>query len=315
MQFFSETLAAVGRAPQHHYPDVNVFDVRAYSTEIPTSISGALLSRLLRDINDTTNNSKLRLSSMALNEDRIRALATFSGSVDIILIECTLEDNAECRDAFVQCLVRNRGPFQLHRCHIDYPILAAALTGNSRVSTLKLEGNERITGHNADAVARKGTLLRALAHNCGLVRLDLVTHAMSNEHWTMLCHQSLHMHSTLTDLYLRMTGPFIDASINRARLSNKDKAHITGLLADIIKANTVLHTIRLDNNERDNQIYVDTILPHLEMNLYRQRVHAIRTAEIHIRRPLLGRALQSKSVRQNPNLLWMFMSGNPDIVL
>jgi hypothetical protein len=305
--FLVRLLATVGRVQQQH-PEDNVFVLEARSkhpNSVPTPISGAALSCLLQA--NYSNLQKLKLSNMALNEEHIRALATVShraGSMDIILDKCSLEDDVECRNAFVQCLVRNRGPTQLYRCRIECPILAAALTGNSCVSRLKLGFN--IAGFHKEA------LVRALVHNCGLVQLDLAAHAMSNEHWTIMC-QSLQTHPALTDLDLRMTGPLIHGTANRARLSDEQKAHRTGLLADMVKANTVLYTIRLDHDERDNQIYVNTILPHLETNLYRPRVHAIKKAESRVRRPLLGRALQTKSVRQKPNLLWMLLSENPDI--
>jgi hypothetical protein len=302
--FLVRILATVGRVQQHHHhhPDDKGFVLRSYQSEVPPPISCAALSRLLQ--NDNSNLRKLNLSSMVLNEEHIRALATVSGSMEIILDECRLEDDVECRNGFVQCLVRNRGPTQLYRCRIECPILVAALTGNSCVSRLKLGFN--IAGFHKEA------LVRALVHNCGLVQLDLAAHAMSNEHWTIMC-QSLQTHPALTDLDLRMTGPLIHGTVNRARLSDEQKAHRTGLLADMVKANTVLYTIRLDHDERDNQIYVNTILPHLETNLYRPRVHAIKKAESRVRRPLLGRALQTKSVRQKPNLLWMLLSENPDI--
>jgi hypothetical protein len=312
--FLVRLLATVGRVQHHHHHHHHHHDkgfvLRSHQSEVPPHISCAALSPLLQD--DKSNIRKLTLSGMVLNEEHIRALATVSGSMEIILDDCRLEDDVECRNAFVQCLVHNRGPTQLYRCRIDDPILTAALTGNSRVSKLKLERNDNSTGHTANTVAHKGALLHALAHNCGIVKLDLATHPMSNAHWRTMC-QSLQMHPALTELDLRLTGPLIGASFNRVRLSNEQKAYRTGLLADMMKANTVLHTIRLDNDERDNRIYVDTILPHLETNLYRPRVHSIKKAESQIRRPLLGRTLQTKSVRQKPNLLWMFLSGNPDI--
>jgi hypothetical protein len=305
--FLVRLLATVGRLRQDHHPDDNVFVLRADQNDgVPPPISCAALSRLLQD-NDS-NIRKLKLCSMVLNEEHIRALATVSGSMEIILDQCRLEVDVECHNAFVQCLVRNKGPTQLNCCRIDYPILTAALTGNSRVSRLKLapdEGN-RVIAHHKEA------LLRALEHNCGLVKLDLATYGMRNEDLKTLC-ESLRMHPTLTDLDLRMTRPFIRTSFTRAKLSNVQKAHRTALWADIVKANTVLHTIRLDEYERDNKIYADTILPHLEMNLYRSRVLAIKKADSQIRRPLLGRALQSKSVRQRPNILWMILSANLDV--
>jgi hypothetical protein len=83
----------------------------------------------------------------------------------------------------------------------------------------------------------------------------------------------------------------------------------------MVQHNTVLHTINLSEYERDEKIYTELILPYLETNRYRPRVLAIKKADIQIRRPLLGRALQTKSVRNDSNILWMFLSGNADVVL
>jgi hypothetical protein len=50
--------------------------------------------------------------------------------------------------------------------------------------------------------------------------------------------------------------------------------------------------------------------PYLETNRYRPRVHAFKKADISLRL-----ALQAESVRNKSNLLRMFLSGNPDVVL
>jgi hypothetical protein len=82
----------------------------------------------------------------------------------------------------------------------------------------------------------------------------------------------------------------------------------------MVQENRVLLTIELERHERDDQIYKEMIKPYLETNLYRPRVLGIKKADIPLRRPLLGRALQTKSVRNKSNLLWMFLSGNQDVV-
>jgi hypothetical protein len=78
----------------------------------------------------------------------------------------------------------------------------------------------------------------------------------------------------------------------------------------------VLLTIDLNRDEKDAQIYAE-ILPYLETNLYRPRVLNIKKADIALHtRALLGWALQTKSVRNKSNLLWMSLSsGNHDVVL
>jgi hypothetical protein len=77
----------------------------------------------------------------------------------------------------------------------------------------------------------------------------------------------------------------------------------------------VLLTIKVSEHVRGDQIYTEMIHPYLETNLYRTRVLGIKKADISLRRPLLGRALQTELVRNNSNLLWMFLSGNQDVVL
>jgi hypothetical protein len=146
------------------------------------------------------------------------------------------------------------------------------------------------------------------------VKLDLNHRPISDENWTILC-QSLKGHPTLTTLDLRSTRPR-RVLLNGARIeiSDEQKAQRMRVLAETVKENRVLLTIDLEGYEKDAQIYAE-ILPYLETNLYRPRVLNIKKADIALRRALLGWALQTKSVRNKSNLLWMFLSGNQDVVL
>jgi hypothetical protein len=175
------------------------------------------------------------------------------------------------------------------------------LEGNSRVTRLQLA-----RGSATDDVG-KGAIFWSLAKNKGLLNLDLFHRSISEENWTILC-QSLKGHPTLTSLDLRSTSP-------RMPQNGEQKSARKRVVAEMMKENRVLHTIELSYNEKDFQIYVDMIHPYLETNLYRPRVLGIKKAEIQIRRALLGRALQTESVRNESNLLWMFLSGNQDVVL
>jgi hypothetical protein len=83
----------------------------------------------------------------------------------------------------------------------------------------------------------------------------------------------------------------------------------------MMEENRVLLTIALTANEKDDQIYEESIHPYLETNLYRPRVLGIKKADIALRRPLRGRALQTDLVRNKSNLFWMLLSGNQDIVV
>jgi hypothetical protein len=180
------------------------------------------------------------------------------------------------------------------------------LTGNSRVTKLEPSYQWR---NDADMAI----LFTALASNRGLVDLDLRSCYISDDNWSILC-QSLQAHPTLTSLNLRLTMPRSSTGII-IFLTDDQKAHRTGLLAETMQHNTVLLSINLPEDERDEQIYTESILPYQETNRYRPRVLAIKKADIQIRRPLLGRALQTKSVRNDSNILWMFLSGNADVVL
>jgi hypothetical protein len=83
------------------------------------------------------------------------------------------------------------------------------------------------------------------------------------------------------------------------------------LLADVVQRNEVLHTIHLREGDRDQRIYTEVILPHLEINMYRPRVLAVKkTGESPFREMVLGRALNS--VKSSPNLVWMLLSENVD---
>jgi hypothetical protein len=267
------------------------------------SMSGPALSHFFQESQD--NLQKFTLKDVILNEEQIRALATESRpEMEVILKHCILVRDSNWHAAFVQCLHRDGGPIRLNACQIDPHVLAAALEGNSRVTRLA------VAPHTSDA--EKGVIFRSLAENKSLVQLDLNGGPISDENWTTL-YNSVKGHPTLAILDLRNTIP---RAHNGARFPNAgQKAQRARVLAALVQENRVLHTIRLERTMRDKQIYVELILPHLETNLYRPRVLGINKVDIAFRRALLGLALQTESVRNKSNLLWMFLSGNQDVVL
>jgi hypothetical protein len=158
-------------------------------------------------------------------------------------------------------------------------------------------------------------IFRSLAENKSLVHLDLFGVSISDENLTTLC-LSLKGHPTLTTLDLQNTSPRSQYGTRaRTELSDEQMAQRTSVVAEMMKENRVLRTITFNDIERDEQIYAETIQPYLETNRYRARVLAIKKADIALRRPLLGLALQTRSVRKKSNVLWMFLSGNADVVL
>jgi hypothetical protein len=283
---------------------------------VPTPISGAALSHFFRD--SSRDNSNLRMvhfSGMALSEEQCLALATMprcldNNDVEIRLSCCSLADDGRGAAAatFIDCLRSDRGgPVSLFRCKIRSHILTNVLTGNSRVTRLKL-GYYDIS----DPILMSLLFGTVLASNRGLVDLDLRCHSISDESWSILCH-SLEKHPTLISLDLRDTRPTRQAS-EEVMLEQKRKR--TRAIADLLEQNTVLQTVHLSEQEREGQIHAKLIQPRLEMNLYRARVLAIKDRTQNdgpFREKLFGRALHY--VRSNPNLVQMFLSQNMDVVL
>jgi hypothetical protein len=271
----------------------------------PSPLTGAALSLFFQESQICLR--KVTLQEMALSEDQCRALATMSRlDIKVRISYCRLLNNVA--GAFAEFLQSNRGPVELHNCKIDSRNLASALAGNSRVTSLTQDSNSLWV--NDEAVMT--ILLTVLANNRGLVHLDLYNHYISDDNWTILC-ESLQAHPTLASLDLRNT--MSSHGYRRIVLTDDETVHRTRLLAEMVQRNTALHTIILSEGERDEQIYAEMILPYLETNRYRPRVLAIKKTDISFRRPLLGRALQAESVRNDPNLLWLFVSGNPDVLV
>jgi hypothetical protein len=59
-------------------------------------------------------------------------------------------------------------------------------------------------------------------------------------------------------------------------MADERNANRTRTLAELMQTNTILHSIRLSVEERDEDIYTESIQPRLEANLYRPRVLAIK---------------------------------------
>jgi hypothetical protein len=266
--------------------------INGRDSAVPPPISGQTLSLFFQESRDDLQ--KVWLDFMILNEDQCLALATMSRlDVELTMNGCSLSNGAA--GAFVEFLQSDRGPVKLQNCNIDSRIIASALTGDSRVTRFRPRA---LVTNDADIAV----LFTALANNRGLVDLDLNSCSISSDNWSILC-ESLKAHPSLTGLVLLYTS--------RSTLSDEQKAHRTCLLAEMMKENTVLHTIHLSANERDEQIYTEEIHPHLETNLYRPRVLIVKkTTERPFREKILGRALYC--VRSSPNLVWMFLSENVD---
>jgi hypothetical protein len=253
---------------------------------LPSHLSGAGLSLLFQESQSCLR--QVTLYKIALSGDQCRALATMSRlDVELKMIYCSLADDAA--GAFVECLHSDRGPVKLKHCDIDFRVLASALTGTSRVTKLQPG-----FGHSNDAGT--AVLVAALANNRGLEELDLEDNPISDDNWRILC-ESMKAHPTLTSLGLRDTLPRRSPIGGRTVLTDDQKAHRSRLLAETMQHNAILLSINLPEDERDEQIYTESILPYLETNRYRLlRVLAIkkqifRSGDLYS----VGRCKQSQS--------------------
>jgi hypothetical protein len=242
----------------------------------------------------------LTLSHLALDENHIRVLGALSRpGLEIELNRCQITVTAAA--VLAQVLGRNQGPTKLYSCDIDNSVLADGLRGNSRLKSWIPHLSNNNTGGNRQVLAIAG----ALKENKGLVDLDLMHNfRMSDETWDAVC-DSLKTHPTLEILSL---GPFDMFGGDPAMLQSRIQT-----LVDMMKMNTSIHTIILDHrNDSEHELYRGSVIPYLETNRLRPRLHTIQKAlPIAYRTKVLGRALLA--VRTNPNRFWMFLSGNAEV--
>jgi len=119
--------------------------------------------------------------------------------------------------------------------------------------------------------------------------------------WVGLC-EALRTHPNLQELSLRH------------HVFGGDVQHRTNALARMMRSNTVLQKLPFFGLAYHRRIFEELVDPRLEMNrsFYADQRITIKTESIAVRPKLLGRALTV--VRFNPNLLFLFLSENVDVV-
>jgi hypothetical protein len=241
----------------------------------------------------------LKLQSLeSLDEHHCRVLGTFSRpGLEIEMIRCKLTSAGT--SALVEVLGRNQGPTKLDSCRIDYSVLADGLRGNSRLKGLYISRpHDEICNRQVLAIAD------AVKENKGLVDLMFDCFSWNDETWAAIC-TSLDTHPTLEVLnFLEM---FDHTSITLAVITSRIQA-----LLNMLKVNTSIHTIRLDNRYSQHELFRGSVIPYLVTNRLRPRLLAIQKSRpIAYRAKLLGRALVS--VRTDAIGFWMLLIGNADI--
>jgi hypothetical protein len=145
----------------------------------------------------------------------------------------------------------------LIHCRIDTRRLADALRANNNVTTLALNG--RCSDED------RLVLAQALADNVGLVTLNL------NLSWGRITAlwQSVARHPKLEKLDLPQCRIFRDSP------TYAQKTLRVQAVVDVLRVNTVIHTIGLYRDNFDEEILDSTVYPLLLANMYRPRVGAI----------------------------------------
>jgi hypothetical protein len=250
----------------------------------------------------------LSLTDLEMDESHSRVLGSYSRpDLEITLDRCRITRAGT--SALAEVLRSNQGPTKLDSCYIDNSVLATGLRGNSRLKSFRPQRSNNRDADNQELLA----IAAALKENKGLVDLDLSYlrsgpfWEINEASWHVVC-DSLKTHPTLQVLNLYTMRPFGEASPYPALLESPIQT-----LLDMMKVNKSIHTIRPPNRHySEHELYRKLVVPYLEMNQLRPRVHAIQKAcPIAYRAKVLGRALLA--VRTDANSFWMLLSGNAEV--
>lgn len=226
----------------------------AYGGSPPGLVSGPALSKLFSEI-DHHSLGSLTFERLTLMEEHWLALtASCELDLDIVFDNCIIAKTGY--GAFLDFLQLAEGAISLCSCTIDAETLACALRGNTSISELRLHSYEADSDYISMAA-------QALAENEGLETLYLQGGVCVNyETWkTLFC--SIQNHPQLEILGLVRTGGLATT------LSAESKTARMHAIMDMLQSNRVIRRIPLSKDERDDQIYQESILPHLQANIYR----------------------------------------------
>jgi hypothetical protein len=261
-------------------------------------INAPTLAYLMEQCQSLNN---LILVNLEMDGNHCRALGAFSRpDLEIIsLIQCKLTSAGA--SALAEVLGRNQGPTELAYCYIENAVLANGLRGNSRLKRLTPRMASSLEDDNRQVLAIAG----ALQENKGLVELKLChDHRVCDETWNSVC-DSLKTHPTLQVLDLSSTNN--DATTAPGVITSRVQA-----LLDMMKTNMSIHTIHLNSHYSEDELFRESVIPHLGTNRFRPCVHVIqKTRPMAYRAKVLGRALLA--ARTDANRFWMLLSGNPEI--
>jgi hypothetical protein len=302
-----EMFAVAGRLLAANASEVHELDVNSLCRRHQVFDFAPTLDYLMEQCQ---NLKVLSLTNLEIDEDQIRALGAVSilrPAFEIKLLFCRIAGTSA--EALLEFLQRNQGPTELVYCDIDNVIIADGLRGNSRLKKLRVlctsssneAGNQEVFAITSALRENKGLLYLA-------IRLDLT---MSDESWGAVCDSLKTLtHPTLQVLNLETIELIrVDPALLKSR-----KSVLIQVLVDLLKVNISIHTIPWNPHHSISKLKIHgSVAPYLETNRFRPRLLAIQKCRpFPYRVKVLGRALLA--TRTNPNLFWMLLSGNTEII-
>jgi hypothetical protein len=233
-------------------------------------------------------------------EAHCRAFMTIERTgLEVTFQECSF-DARGAKDTFIEWFRHSQVVTKLENCTMVDSIISA-LSGNSSVKSLSIDaaftgwyGNSHI--RFAEWCSPIRSLALALPGNQGIENLRA---SQLDETWRLLL-RALWAHPRIQSISLTFNF----------RMSAATKTEMMNAVLRLAQCNTVVHTIDLPDDAKDEEFFQNSILPRLAMNrnLFEDQRQALTRADPSIRGQLLGRALYV--VRYNPDLLFRFLSDN-----
>jgi hypothetical protein len=285
--------------------------------------SGPLLSQFLRK---SLSLQVLEFNGFHFKEEHCRALAALQRNDLEIKFRCCKLDPQDAEGTFIEWFRHNQVVTELGCCEMGSNFLSA-LSGNNSVKKLAIErelnccdvdrnflsalsGNNDVNkltiarGSSAFAEEQIRFMSQALPGNMGIEHLSLNSNEISDENWSLL-FRSLATHPRIKLVSVHTFGLRPPPPLSAARNTKRMNA-----ILQMLHLNTVIHTIEVRDDFRDEAVYLNSIIPRLEMNrnCFEVQRQAVKRADPSVRPQLLGRALHV--VRYNPNLVFQFLSEN-----
>jgi hypothetical protein len=309
----------IGLFARSNMPDVALYSQSMLDPRRPLlSVSGEALTELLTQ----GTCRKLELYKVYLDESHFYALHQATSSLKLSLKYCNVMigpdylPDAVAVAAFVECIQVISCSLDMMWDDVNTGILAQALPGASHLQKLTLNKPEGApsVGSIFESLQANTGLLESLQANTCLAELKVSTE-FGDFDFPTLCH-SLRSHTTLMSLVVyipvRMVAARKPYNVPVRALSEENKTFLLQTMHDLLKTNTVLHTIELPWCLIGTPIYEEEMVPRLEMNRFRRHFLAIKAAPGELRIKLLCVALP---LVFTTNLIFEVFSDSVDVLL